>query len=486
MKIFFLKLTAVFMSAFFFFGGVAGSYIEGFCADVGYRFVDTAWNYNDSVWENIYQYLVLAASVGGCYFDPTLASEDKDVIYTKLAEEFVNYLDSDKGIELTEEEIPQYFEDNVSTIHESEDGTIHGGGGIVLSDDLVDALHHTAQAILDEQSGYWLVSTLSPEDPFWVSKISDSAYYEAFKNNVKNLGKEYVFAFSNMNTNQVLMLSSELISITPSTFISSYQSGKTCGLGYISPDWTTIIGGYMFKVNSSFVNILKYSSELSLDTDLDTSTVYSAFLSKSKPLFTSDGRPVRVWKNVDAYKLFSVNKQPYYYTPEWVNYDYSQDNSITLTNTYLGNVVNGGVVNNYYSVVQDAIDENNTDGSLTEDQIRDIVADTINQIQQDNNTESDSGGSGSDDNGSGGGIGAVIDGIGKFFDTLLTLVGKIIGMLSDFVNSVLTMFESFTVFTDGFSGFLTGAFGFIPPEAINVLVTGMTLLVILAIIKFLK
>ena len=163
---------------------------------------------------------------------------------------------------------------------------------------------------------------------------------------------------------------------------------------------------------------------------------------------------------------------------------------MTLTNTYLGNVVNGGVVNNYYNVVQDAIDENNTDGTLTEDQIRDIVTDTINQIQTDNNTDQsggsgDSGNSGND-GGSGGGIGAVIDGIGKFFDTLLTLVGKIIGMLSDFVNSVLTMFESFTVFTDGFSGFLTGAFGFIPPEAINVLVTGMTLLVILAIIKFLK
>lgn len=104
-------------------------------------------------------------------------------------------------------------------------------------------------------------------------------------------------------------------------------------------------------------------------------------------------------------------------------------------------------------------------------------------------TGDDSGGDTGDDTGgdsSGGGVSAILEGIGKFFDTLLTLVGKIIGMLSDFVNSVLTLFESFTVFTDGFSGFLTGAFGFIPQEAINVIVTGITLLVILAIIKFLK
>lgn len=109
-------------------------------------------------------------------------------------------------------------------------------------------------------------------------------------------------------------------------------------------------------------------------------------------------------------------------------------------------------------------------------------------------TGDDSGGNGDDSGGnggdsgdsSGGGVQAVLDGIGKFFDTLLNLVGKIIGLFSGFVDSVLSLFEGFTVFTDGFSGFLTTTFGFLPPEAINVLVSGITLIVILAIIKFLK
>lgn len=109
-------------------------------------------------------------------------------------------------------------------------------------------------------------------------------------------------------------------------------------------------------------------------------------------------------------------------------------------------------------------------------------------------TGDDSGGNGDDSGGnggdsgdsSGGGVQAVLDGIGKFFDTLLNLAGKIIGLFSGFVDSVLSLFEGFTVFTDGFSGFLTATFGFLPPEAINVLVSGITLIVILAIIKFLK
>lgn len=107
------------------------------------------------------------------------------------------------------------------------------------------------------------------------------------------------------------------------------------------------------------------------------------------------------------------------------------------------------------------------------------------------NSGGDSGDTGGDsgdnsNDSSGGGVQAILDGIGKFFDTLLNLVGKIIGLFSGFVDSVLSLFEGFTVFTDGFSGFLTATFGFLPPEAINVLVAGITLIVILAIIKFLK
>ena len=480
-----VKLTAIVLSAFIFLGGVGGSYIEGYCAGSGTRFLDVVWNYDDSIAGNLLQYVGLYFAWVGAAAEPTLLGEA--TVGAFATAEFLNYMNSDKGIELTEEEIPQYFEDNVSTVHQSADGSIHGGGGMVLPDDLVDALHHTAQAILDEQSGYWLIPTLSVNDPFFVSKCSDLDCYNYFKENVENNGKQYVYGFS--NPVQAVMLTSDLYPINPSTFISDYKNGNICSLGFYKSDWSVVGGGYSFYVGGKYINMFSYNSTLSIPKDL-SSDLRDVFLGEGYPLFSFDGHPVRVWKSVDAYKLFSVGKQPYYCTNEWVNYDYSQDNSMTLTNTYLGNVVNGGVVNNYYNVVQDAIDENNTDGALTEDQIRDIVTDTINQLHTDNNTDQsggsgDSGNSGNDDS-SGGGIGAVIDGIGKFFDTLLTLVGKIIGMLSDFVNSVLSMFESFTVFTDGFSGFLTGAFGFIPQEAINVIVTGITLLVILAIIKFLK
>ena len=121
------------------------------------------------------------------------------------------------------------------------------------------------------------------------------------------------------------------------------------------------------------------------------------------------------------------------------------------------------------------------------DGVGDSSGDTGGDSGDSGDTGGDSGdtGDGSSDS-SGGGVQAILDGIGKFFDTLLNLVGKIIGLFSGFVDSVLSLFEGFTVFTDGFSGFLTATFGFLPPEAINVLVAGITLIVILAIIKFLK
>lgn len=90
------------------------------------------------------------------------------------------------------------------------------------------------------------------------------------------------------------------------------------------------------------------------------------------------------------------------------------------------------------------------------------------------------------DSGGGTGIGDIIDGIVKFLDTILSLIGKLIGIVSDFVSSALSLFETLTVFTDGFSQFLSGAFGFLPPEAITVIVSGITTIVILAIIKFLR
>ena len=60
------------------------------------------------------------------------------------------------------------------------------------------------------------------------------------------------------------------------------------------------------------------------------------------------------------------------------------------------------------------------------------------------------------------------------------------GIVADFTQSVLDLFSGFTTFTDGFSNFLSGAFGFIPAEIWNLVSVGLSLMVLLAVVKFLR
>ena len=112
--------------------------------------------------------------------------------------------------------------------------------------------------------------------------------------------------------------------------------------------------------------------------------------------------------------------------------------------------------------------------------------------EESGDTSDDSGGDIGDDSGDnsddsgGSGVGDLVDGIGKILDTLLSLIGKVMGIVADFTQSVLDLFSGFTTFTDGFSNFLSGAFGFIPAEIWNLVSVGLSLMVLLAVVKFLR
>lgn len=119
------------------------------------------------------------------------------------------------------------------------------------------------------------------------------------------------------------------------------------------------------------------------------------------------------------------------------------------------------------------------------------VEDSGGSDSSDSGTDSgdDSGGSSGSVSGNGSdgsGIGDLIGGIGKIFDTILSLIGKLMGVVADFAQSILDLFSGFTAFTDGFSDFLSGAFGFVPADIWNVIKVGLSLMVLLAVIKFLR
>lgn len=107
----------------------------------------------------------------------------------------------------------------------------------------------------------------------------------------------------------------------------------------------------------------------------------------------------------------------------------------------------------------------------------------------DNDSNDDSGSGSVSGNGtgsSGSGISDLLGGIGKIFDTLLSLIGKLMGIVADFTESVLNLFTGFTTFTDGFTGFLSESFTFIPAEIWNLIALGLSLAILCAVINFLR
>ena len=100
----------------------------------------------------------------------------------------------------------------------------------------------------------------------------------------------------------------------------------------------------------------------------------------------------------------------------------------------------------------------------------------------------DSGGGSGGDSGSDSGniIQSILDALGKFGKIILTFVNAAIEGIVAALSSILSLFTGISEFTVGFSGFLTSAFGFLPAEAVAVIIAGISLIVILAILKFLR
>lgn len=113
------------------------------------------------------------------------------------------------------------------------------------------------------------------------------------------------------------------------------------------------------------------------------------------------------------------------------------------------------------------------------------------------NTPGGSGGDGSDndsgdDDGGGGILSGIIDFFGSIFGLIGELISVLIGLLGDLVDLITSLISSlfdllgvFTDFGGGFSDFLGAAFGFIPSEVWSLIGTGISAMVIIAVVKML-
>lgn len=109
----------------------------------------------------------------------------------------------------------------------------------------------------------------------------------------------------------------------------------------------------------------------------------------------------------------------------------------------------------------------------------------------------DPGGSGSGSGGSGEGdgsdsslwdklFGSIGDVVGAIASGALTILTKIVEGLATLITTIFNAFSDFSGIADGFSGFLSDVFPYIPPEIISLLILGISLSIAMAFIRFLR
>lgn len=125
-----------------------------------------------------------------------------------------------------------------------------------------------------------------------------------------------------------------------------------------------------------------------------------------------------------------------------------------------------------------------------------VSVEVINNIgNDDSGGGSGSGGSGSDDSGSSSGIfgglakivGAIVNGIASIIDAIVApierIISSIVGLFKDFIDAIMSFAD---LYDSNIPLFFKDVFSFLPDKLVTVLTTSLILVIIVAVIKFLR
>ena len=125
-----------------------------------------------------------------------------------------------------------------------------------------------------------------------------------------------------------------------------------------------------------------------------------------------------------------------------------------------------------------------------------VSVEVINNIgNDDSGGGSGSGGSGSDDSGSSSGIfgglakivGAIVNGIASIIDAIVVpierIISSIVGLFKDFIDAITSFAD---LYDSNIPLFFKDVFSFLPDKLVTVLTTSLILVIIVAVIKFLR
>lgn len=351
-----------------------------------------------------------------------------------------------------------------------------------LKSGFISMVRQAADCYIKEYEGYYLLPTFSYKDlssSFFKTKENYDTTIDFLKNKLGN--SVAVVRFSSSTADMVISLDG-LTAVN--TSYSRIEDGYF-EVFFYDDNWTSAYPKYWnFSDTATYPLIdypdnggihITYTKRYILYSSLGLTTQYY-------PVFTSDGRAIKIWKSLDAFKASSVGKSDIYYSKDYGTFEESKDTGLTFTGAYY----NGSYS---HDTIQNTID--NSETTIDNSTINNIVN---NYITNNYGDGSGSGGAASGDgSGSSGGwwdigsgISAFIEGIASLLDFLLKLLGDLIDVISEFLVGLLAVLERLGAVGSSFGDFLKVFFGFLPEEIIDMIVVSIGFIVVAGVIKMFK
>lgn len=362
-----------------------------------------------------------------------------------------------------------------------------------LKSGLVNMVRKAADAYIEEYEGYFLIPTYTYKDVS-ASWFSNRELYDFVYKSLKTISEGGIFGMSLVRYNGSYCF----VNLSSSNFVIYSNPVENQNYTYfpsyvMSSNWSTQNPYYsiFFEKNALSVTCDFYDlSDVSFTFDgaklssilhLYTSAYFADYLNSGSTdivLFTSDGRSVKWWKSLDAFKANSVGKSNIYYSRDYGAFDESKDTGYTFTGTQY----NGGYS---HDIIQTTIDNSS---EINESTINNIVNNYITNNYGDGSGTGSGTGSGSGDDwwNIGDGITSFVKGVAALLDFLLKLLGDLIGVISDFLVGLLAVLEKLGAVGSSFGDFLKVFFGFLPEEIIDMIVVSIGFIVVAGVIKMFK
>lgn len=282
---------------------------------------------------------------------------------------------------------------------------------------------------------------------FWLGINNDLEYAVSLNNNLGILTRNKVFT-SNWN-NPI-----------PNAKICLLDSGRDDDLywGYMpvtNPNaavWNVSFDDIYKLYTDDKIASSTYSADTLSELTLASSKTNKVVFGVNQCVISSDSSAINCYKSEADMKKDTGNYKVGNYIP-----DYTGQPNYNITTSEVNNIVN-----NYY---------NDSDGG------------------------SGSGGSGSDDSGSSSGIfgglakivGAIVNGIASIIDAIVApierIISSIVGLFKDFIEAIMSFAD---LYDSNIPLFFKDVFSFLPDKLVTVLTTSLILVIIVAVIKFIR